>query len=110
MDPAPSSAGSSEAGREQPPTTAAPCQLDALWDAWIRCTVHSKCFQQAEASLGGKGALKHCARPDNMPEDCKTCHQAWSDCARLPPCPTPSPPWAPGSVRGELTRRWAQAS
>ena len=108
MDNAPSSAGSSEAGTEPPTTTAPSCQLDALWDAWIRCTVHSKCFQQAETSLGGKAALKHCARPDNMPDDCRPIRQAWTDCADLHPCPSL---WAPPrGVLGGLTRRWAQAN
>ena len=57
-----------------------PCNLDELWDAWVGCIINSECFRASEKELGGKAALKACARPEQMAARCAAIHQAWTDC------------------------------
>jgi hypothetical protein len=63
-----------------PAPAAPPCNLDQLWDGWVGCIINSECFRGSEKQLGGKGALKHCAKPENMSPHCAALHKAWTDC------------------------------
>lgn len=65
-------------GEDEP--VPAPCNLDKLWDAWVGCIVNSECFRVSEKELGGKAALKTCAKPGRMTAHCAAMHQAWTDC------------------------------
>jgi|EP01043_Picozoa_sp_COSAG02_P007090 hypothetical protein len=68
-------------GGDAPSATARPpCNLDKLWDEWVGCIINSECFRESEKQLGGKAALKACARPERMAAHCSVIHQAWTDC------------------------------
>ncbi len=74
-------AAGSPAGGAAPSVAArTPCHLDRLWDEWVGCIVNSECFRDSEKELGGKAALKACARPERMAAHCRVIHQAWTDC------------------------------
>eukprot|EP01046_Picozoa_sp_COSAG06_P023904 COSAG06_NODE_1920_length_8063_cov_14.050854_9_plen_179_part_00 len=77
MDSGAEPAGGSAAA---PAPAAPPCNLDQLWDGWVGCIINSECFRGSEKQLGGKAALKHCAKPENMSPHCAALHKAWTDC------------------------------
>ena len=72
--------GTSTAEAAADAAAATPCNLEQLWDAWVGCIINSECFRASEEELGGKAALKSCAKPERMAPHCATIHQAWTDC------------------------------